>query len=91
VQKVTQKCVAEELKVKLAPEISANCKTGSFTTFYGQIFRFIGRNARYDPAGSGTEYFLTAARSKEPLDGSNASGYDVALGQFKALCPNRVR
>lgn len=91
VQKVTPKCIAEELKVKLTPEISANCKTGQFTTLYGQSFRFIGRNAHYDPAGTGIEYLVTAAGSKQPLDGSSASGYDVALNQFKALCPTRIR
>ncbi|SFU22565.1 hypothetical protein [Mesorhizobium sp. YR577] len=91
VQKVTPKCIADELKVQLLPEISANCRTGNFMTLYGQGYQFLGPNADYDPTGMSTEYLLVELDSKEPLDGSSASGYDVALGQFKALCPNRVQ
>lgn len=91
VQKVTPKCIADELKVQLLPEISANCKTGKFTTLYGQGYQFKGPNPDYDPTGTGTEYLLTEVGSNEPLDGSSASGYDVALDQFKALCPNQVQ
>ena len=91
VRKVTPKCIADELKVKLLPEISANCRTGRFTTLYGQGYRFLGPNPDYDPTGAGTEYLLVEVGSREPLDGSTASGYDVALGQFAALCPKRVR
>lgn len=90
VLEVTPECIAEELKVKLRGEITANCKTGKFTTLYGQGYRFLGRNPQY-VEGTTTEYLLVEAGSKEPLDGSMASGYDVALGQFKALCPNRMR
>ncbi|MDX8437111.1 hypothetical protein RFN25_27160 [Mesorhizobium abyssinicae] len=90
VQKVTPKCIADELKVELQPEISANCKTGRFTTLYGQGYQFAGPNPQYDPTGTSTEYLLTEVGSQEPLDGSSASGYDVALDQFKALCPNRM-
>ncbi|PLP58223.1 hypothetical protein CYK37_15000 [Mesorhizobium loti] len=90
VQKVTRKCVSETMKTELQPEISANCETGEFQTFYGQGYRFQGKNPDYDAAGSSTEFLLVEADGKEPLDGSSASGYDVALGQFKALCPNRV-
>lgn len=38
-----------------------------------------------------TEYLLVEAGDGEPLDGTSASGYDVALEQFKALCPNWVQ
>lgn len=90
VQKVTRKCVADALKTELRPEISANCETGAFTTLYGQGYRFLGRNPKYEPSGTATEYLLVEAGGEEPLDGSSASGYDVALGQLKALCPNRA-
>jgi hypothetical protein len=91
VGKVTAKCIADELKVKLLPEISADCKTGEFITLYGYRYRFLGRDPQYDPNGGGTEYRLVEAGGSEPLDGSGASSYDVTLSQFEALCPNRVR
>ncbi len=91
VRKVTPKCVADEMKTPLRTEIAANCRTGRFTTLYGQGYWFKGPNPDYDPTGMGVEYILVEAGGGEPLDGSSASGYDVALGQFKALCPNRVQ
>ncbi|KQY63260.1 hypothetical protein ASD52_13780 [Ensifer sp. Root142] len=91
VQKVTPKCIADELKVELLTEISANCKTGTFITLNGQGYQFKGSNPDYDPTGMSTEYLLVEAGGGEPLDGSSASGYDVALDQYKALCPNRVQ
>lgn len=76
VQKVTPKCIADELKVELMPEISANCKTGKITTLNGQGYQFLGPNADYDPTGMSTEYLLVEVGSNEPLDASSASGYD---------------
>ncbi|MFK3968607.1 hypothetical protein ACI2KT_34170 [Ensifer adhaerens] len=90
VQKVTPKCIADELAVELDLEIAANCKTGKFTTLNGQGYQFKGPNEAYDPTEMNTEYVLVEVGTSEPLDGSSASGYDVALDQFKASCPNRV-
>ncbi|WP_292610195.1 hypothetical protein [Nitrobacter sp. 62-13] len=94
VGKVTARCIADELKVKLLPEISANCKTGQFITLYGQGYRFLGANPDYDADGDTaeyTQYRIVEAGGGEPLKGYSATGYDVALGQFEALCPNRAR
>ncbi|RWP68184.1 hypothetical protein [Mesorhizobium sp.] len=91
IQKVTPKCIADEMKVSLLPEISANCKTGKFVTANGQGYQFLGSNTQYDPTAFNTEYLLVDVGSNEPLDGSSASGYDVALDQFKALCPDRAQ
>jgi hypothetical protein len=90
VQNVTPQCIEEELKVPLANEIAANCKTGKFTSVAGDGYQFLGPNPNYDPTGLSTEYLLVETGGQQPLDGSSASGYDVALDQFKALCPNRV-
>jgi hypothetical protein len=92
VQKVTEKCIKDNLAEGrgLMPEISANCRTGKFTTFYGQGYVFRGPNPDYDPTGISTEYLLFQVGEQEPLDGSMASGYPVELEQFKALCPKRV-
>jgi hypothetical protein len=89
--KVTAKCIAEELKNPMPPEISANCKTGKFVTLTGLGYQFLGPNPKYDPTGDAPEYLIVEAGGSEPLEDYSASGYDVALGQFKALCPNRAQ
>ncbi|MDX8493898.1 hypothetical protein RFN29_20235 [Mesorhizobium sp. VK22B] len=87
VGKVTEDCIAKELKTPLHLEITADCKTGRFTTFYGANMLFLGRS----PAGSATDYLITDTDENVVLDGSGASGYDYTIEQFQALCPNRVR
>ncbi|WP_281423846.1 hypothetical protein [Rhizobium laguerreae] len=39
----------------------------------------------------GNDFVLIDPDTNEPLDGSMASGYPVAIDQFKELCPTRVR
>ncbi|TIQ33140.1 MAG: hypothetical protein E5X48_24735 [Mesorhizobium sp.] len=87
VGKVTEDCIAGEMKTPLHLEITADCKTGKFTTFYGANMLFQGRS----PAGSETDYLITDTDENVVLDGSGASGYDYTIEQFKALCPNRVK
>ncbi|AGB45316.1 hypothetical protein Mesau_02935 [Mesorhizobium australicum WSM2073] len=84
----TQECIDAEMKAPLHFEITANCKTGEFTTFYGAAMLFQGRNKGTDVT---TDYRITAVDEKAVLDGSGASGYDYTLDQFKALCPKRVK
>jgi len=84
----SKECIDAEMKSPLHFEITANCKTGKFTTFYGANMLFQGRNKGTDVT---TEYLITSIDDNVVLDGSGASSYDVTLDQFKALCPNRVR
>ena len=84
----SQACIDAEMKAPLHFEITANCKTGTFTNFYGANMLFQGRNKGTDVT---TDYLITDTDEKVVLDGSGASSYDVTLDQFKALCPNRVR
>lgn len=84
----SEDCIAAEMKSPLHFEISANCKTGKFTNFYGANMLFQGRNKGTDVT---TDYLITDTDENVLLDGSGASSYDVTLDQFKALCPNRVR
>lgn len=92
VGKVTPKCVAEEMKSQLIPIIEANCQTGKFTTIAGGRYHFAGVNNRYDPTeGTSPKFIIYQVGEKEPLEAFSATGYDVALDQFKALCPNRFR
>jgi uncharacterized protein len=83
-------CVDGELKQKLQMTITADCKSGTFNTFYGAQYVFQGRRKPSDTAAN-TDYVLreTDGDFHDELDGTTASGYDVAIDQFKALCPNR--
>lgn len=84
VEKITDRCIEEELSVRLKPNISANCQTGAFTDFFGAKFKFIGKNSGGDPE------FAILDKSGQKLDGSSASGYPTNLEIYKALCPIRA-
>ncbi|NTI49034.1 hypothetical protein G6L94_11975 [Agrobacterium rhizogenes] len=86
VQKVTDQCISDELAITLGNKFTGDCKTGRFTTITGQTYVFLGRN-RSGSASMGNEFVIINADTNQPLDGSMASGYPVALPQFQALCP----
>lgn len=83
VLKVNKECIDDTLDTKLNDYISANCKTGLFTDFFGQTFEFQGKNNSDDYP----EYMIYSYESNEVADGSSASGYGVNLEIYKALCP----
>ena len=90
VQAVTKACIAENLgEVPQKVTLTGNCDTGDFTGFDGDSYRFDGA---YD-ASSGeipdmmAEFKIVHVSDDTVLDGSSASGYDVALGIYQALCP----
>ena len=85
VQKVTPKCIDDELAVEIGGELSANCQSGEFETLTGDELIFKGVSKTEDMA----DYVIAVKNSGEVLDGSSASGYPVVLDQFLALCPNR--
>jgi hypothetical protein len=83
---VTEKCIRQELAVRLNDVITADCPKGAFTDFYGEKYQFRGKNPR---AGDfGAKYLLMNLRTHELADGSSASGYPVNMDIFRALCPN---
>lgn len=85
VGKVTRKCVDDEMATRLNDQITANCKTGVFTDFFGGRYRFAGKNKG---AGDfGPKYRLIDMSTGEAADGSSASGYSTNMSIFKALCP----
>ena len=87
VGKVTEACIAKELKTPLHLEITANCKTGAFVTLYDAQMLFKGRNSD----GGAADYLITDVESGRTLDGSGASSYGSTIDQFHALCPSRVK
>ena len=85
VQKVTPKCIEDELAVEIGGELSGNCQSGEFETLTGDELVFKGVSKTEDMA----DYVIAVKDTGEVLDGSSASGYPVVLEQFLALCPNR--
>jgi len=85
----SEACIREELSTRLSDHIEANCRTGVFTTFYGEHLRFRGLDSTRE--GGEPEYKVMTLGSRKVLDGSSASGYAHAIEQFRALCPNRVQ
>lgn len=82
---VTQQCITDELATPLSAEIAANCSSGDFSNFYGEIFQFLGPSEK----GADAPFKIKNKKSGEIADGSSASGYPVNSELFKALCPKR--
>ena len=72
----------------LKDKITANCKTGQFTTFYGQRLQFKGLKSVVD--GTYPKYRIINLADNTQLSGDRAGGYSVFLGQFMALCPGQA-
>lgn len=86
VGKVTEKCIQEELSVRLNDVIEADCKKGTFTNFWGDRLRFGGKNKKADDLGAA--YMLVNIGTGEVADGSSASNYPTNMAIFQALCPS---
>jgi hypothetical protein len=84
----SEKCVRDELAVPLADQITGNCKTGVFTTFNGQKFKFESLNKPADQMSA--KYKIIDLSSGKKLDGTEASGYPVDIADFVALCPGHA-
>ncbi len=89
----SQACVDKYLReLKLRSFITADCNRGTFTTFHGQNYMFVGKHNKVsDDIFMMVDYDIIDISKNEVLDGSSASGYPYVLGQFKALCPKRAR
>ncbi len=74
---------------KLRPFVSGNCRTGTWVDMYGNRYVMRGRN-KNTKGNINAEYLIENRKRGEILDGSSASGYSVALGVFKALCPGSL-
>ena len=85
----SQKCLDEQLRDIRTGGIAGNCVDRTFSNFYGYEYKFLGKakpEAGKD-ANMGADYSIRYLASGEILDGSTASGYDIALGIYQALCP----
>ena len=84
VREVTEECIKAELEIPMNDVITANCKTGVFTDFFGNRYQFKGKNLEPDPMAA---YTVIDLRTGEIADGSSASGYPTNMGIFQSLCP----
>jgi hypothetical protein len=88
-QNNSEQCIDRVLnETRLSDQITGNCRTGVFTTFYGGRFRFAGKYRKVNE-GSPT-YRIIDLAGGSTLDGTSASGYAYDLEQFRALCPGIV-
>jgi hypothetical protein len=81
----TENCIRQEMAIRLNDMVTADCPRRVFTDFYGERYQFLGENPRSQQ--SGARYLLKNLRTHEIADGSSASGYDVNMEIFRALCP----
>ena len=86
VQKITKRCVDDEMAIPLNDEVTGNCKTGDFVDFGGHRYRFEGKPRKKDDNMTAL-YVIRDLSSGEIADGSSASGYPTNSSIYKALCP----
>src|SRR5579871_4992698 len=81
-------CVTNTLKeVRVNDTLKGDCRTGQFVDLRGGRMTFAGANLDHDAVQYSPKYLISREGEQGFLDGSTASGYDVDLEQFKALCP----
>lgn len=88
VGEVSEKCIEDELAVRLNDAVFANCLSGVFTNFWGDKLRYQGPNQRRSEFGP--KYIIRNLQSGEVADGSSASNYSVNMEIFTALCPKKA-
>lgn len=86
-----ESCVTDTMaqNADLLTKVHADCDSGEFNTFYGQLYRFVGKAkspAEFEPA-----YQIYDVAAKSMTNGSSASGYETAFEIFRTLCPTRVQ
>lgn len=87
----SEKCIDETMReVKVPEKIVANCVTGELSTLLGDHVVFHGRNPKASPTNFNEPGFIIK-RGNSVLAEAAVSGYDMAIEQFTALCPDRVR
>jgi len=82
---VSEKCIKDELAVRLNDEITADCIKLVFTNFWGDRIQFRGRNTK--KGDFGPNYILVNLGTGTIADGSSASDYPTNMEIFAALCP----
>lgn len=84
---ISETCITKTLAIPLAKEVTANCKTGTFTDLNRARHRYAGNNLA---EGGSPKYLIVDLTTGSAADGSEASGYLRRLELFKALCPQQA-
>ena len=82
------RCPDKEVKAIPSFTYTANCETGVFVNPNGR-YRFVGPLKTPDEDMSRT-YQVIDLSTGQDLDGSEASGYPLAMEVFKDLCPSKA-
>jgi TonB family protein len=86
VGKVTAKCIQDAMAIRIRDEITGNCRTGRFTSFFGEDHQYLGAmKSKNDETFA--KYAIKTLATGQIADGSSASGYPTNMGIFRALCP----
>src|SRR5260370_23526402 len=85
---VTEQCIQGALDDEkgFKDSLTGNCDTGEFSSFFGDHYRFQGRNPKSGYFGD-TKYLIVNLADRETADGSEISGYLTNLSIYRALCP----
>ena len=78
------------MKLRLNDQVTANCVTGRFTDFNGNDYQFLGKATGKENEGRIAKYIIKYLADGQLADGSSASGYDVNVDIFRALCPAKA-
>lgn len=81
------KCINEQMRGPQQRVVRGNCRERSFSDFDGNRYQFLGPVPKRNTDVM-AEYAIRDMSTRELLDGSSASGYDVRLGIFQTLCPS---
>jgi hypothetical protein len=82
----SKKCINDQLRENESGTIVGNCQTGNFSDLSGQEYRFMGEMPKGQEEIQ-ADYKIERVSTDEVLFGDVASGYEVALSAYKALCP----
>ncbi len=80
-------CVNDILRNSSRSAFKGDCKAKTFSTSDGHKYAFGGKAPKNDDTIT-ADYIIKDLADGTVLDGSSASGYDVRLGIYKALCPS---
>lgn len=84
----SEKCIRDTLnEVKIDTRVTADCRRGLWNDAGGSQYVLVGSNTSGD---SMADYMVKNFDTGDILDGSSASGYWVAMGTLKALCPRLI-
>ena len=83
------KCINDVSK-PVQSTIMANCPDRRFKSFGTEEYVFLGKNKDTN-SEIFSDYIIKKIKTNEILDGSTATGYEIQLGVFEALCPSFIK